>query len=106
MSYMDWRRAKEQAQGSGPRVSFADRQMTTREKAEALVSFGLADDMDEALAQLVDMGECDQAAADAISQRPECDEDDEPDDDDEDEWDDEDDRPFVTARAGQTGGAR
>ncbi len=36
-----------------------DDPMTTEQKCEALVFSGLADDMDDALAQLVDMGEAD-----------------------------------------------
>ena len=50
---------------SGPRLSFADRQLTTPEKVAALVDFGLADDEDEAISMLVDMGEADQDEADA-----------------------------------------
>jgi hypothetical protein len=48
-------------------LSFAGRQLTTREKAEALVDYGLADDMQEALGMLVDMGEADQDAAYVMS---------------------------------------
>jgi hypothetical protein len=54
---------------SGPRVSFADRRLTTAEKIAALVDFGLADDEDEALAMLVDMGEASEAQADAYRER-------------------------------------
>jgi hypothetical protein len=34
--------------------------MTARAKAQALIDSGLADDLDDALAQLVDMGEADE----------------------------------------------
>lgn len=64
-------------------VSFADRKLTAREKVWALVSFGLADDTDEAIAMLVDMGEVSEGDPSLYQ------DDGEPDGDDEDEWDDE-----------------
>ena len=57
-------------------LSFADKRLTTREKAEAVVDFGLADDMQEALGQLVDMGEADQDVAYALSKQLELDDED------------------------------
>jgi len=61
---------------NGPRLSFADKQLTVTEKAAALVDFGLADDMQEALGQLVDMGEADQDVAYALSKQLELDDED------------------------------
>ena len=55
-------------------LSFAGERLTTREKAQALVDFGIADDMQEALGQLVDMGEADQDVAYALSKQLELDE--------------------------------
>jgi hypothetical protein len=41
-------------------LDFSGGTLTTAEKVTALVEFGLADDRDEALAMLVDMGEADE----------------------------------------------
>lgn len=52
-----------------PEFSFT-KPMTAREKVSALVEFGLADDTDEALEMLVDMGEVDDGDPSVYAQDP------------------------------------